>query len=45
MVLGRRLSLVWLAVPGTFLAQLVEYVEEAAEGFHLFFSCMHDFEI
>ena len=34
-----------LAVPGTFLAQLVEYVEEAAEGFHLFFSCMHDFEI
>lgn len=34
-----------LAVPGTFLAELVEYVEEAAEGFHLFFSCMHDFEI
>ena len=29
-----------LAVPGTFLAQLVEYVEEAAEGFHLFLSCM-----
>ena len=24
-----------LAVPGTFLAQLVEYVEEAAEGFLL----------
>ena len=34
-----------LAVPGTFLAQFVEYVEEAAEGFHLFFSCMHGFEI
>ena len=28
-----------------FVGLLGEYVEEAAEGFHLFFSCMHDFEI
>ena len=27
-------------VPGTFYPQFVENVEEAAEGFHLFFSCM-----
>ena len=27
-------------VPGTFHTQFVEYVEEAAEGFHLFLSCM-----
>ena len=29
-----------LLVPGTFHPQFVEYIEEAAESLHLFFSCM-----
>ena len=34
-----------LAVPWTFDPKLVEDVQKAAEGFHLFFSCMyHSFD-
>ena len=29
------------AVPRTFFTEFIQHVEEASEGFHLFFSCMH----